>query len=63
VIFDRRVNDCGYVAQIYRALTAPGSTVGVFDRTTPPNPNAVFVTTRNSAGTQAPLAFMLIVMC
>jgi hypothetical protein len=63
VIFDRRVNTCGYVGSTWESPTDPGSTVGVFDRTTPPNPNAVFVTTHNSAGAQTPLRFMLIVMC
>jgi hypothetical protein len=63
VIFDRRVNTCGYVGSTWESPGDPGSTVGVFDRTTPPNPNAVFVTTHDSTGAQTPLRFMLIVMC
>jgi hypothetical protein len=63
VIFDRPVNVCGYVGSTWTSPMSPGSTVGVFDRTSPQNPNAVFVTTHDSAGTQTPLRFMLIVMC
>jgi hypothetical protein len=63
VIFDRRVDTCGYVGSTWQSPRAPGSTVGVFDRTTPPNPNAVFVTTHDSTGARTRLNFMLIVMC
>jgi hypothetical protein len=63
VVFDRPVNVCGFVGSTWEAPLNPGSTVSVFDRTTPPNPNAVFVTTYNSSATQTPLKFMLIVMC
>jgi hypothetical protein len=64
VIFDRPVNVCGYVGSTWESPLPPATgTVGTFDRTAPPNPNAVFVTTHDSAGAQTPLNFMLIVMC
>jgi hypothetical protein len=63
VIFERPVNTCGYVGSTWTSPFRPGSAVGLFDRTTPQNPYAVFVTTYDSAGTQVPINFMLIVMC
>jgi len=63
VIFDRPVNVCGYVGSTWEAPMHPGSTVGVFDRLVPVNPNAVYVATYDSGETQTPLKFMLIVMC